>query len=453
MAGLPDFPGSFSRSPAAPPGRSLRARVLAAIILALALSAAVSGGASLLHARHSVAIELNTALRGADQAAREALARAAPAEPAALTALFAHYRHVQAVVLDPQGKIVAASSIDRGALRVPVWFLRILDPRLAPVRLATPDGAVLELRPDAANEIGEVWIQFQDALLFLLVFAALAFTLVSLTITRVLRPLEHLSRAFVRLGEGGYDVRLGLSSSLEVRQVEQGFNAMVGRLAEAQDRNARLEAQLLELQDEERADIAHDLHDQIGPYLFGASMDAETIVRLAGDKPAVVEPAKAIGASIEHIQHQVRDLLRRLKPTQAVELGLEPALKELVSFWSARRPDIAFRLDLGSGDAVLTRPEREALYRVAQEAVSNAVRHGAPERIEIVMGATETGEIVLSVEDDGGAVGAVSPSGFGLAGMRQRMAAVQGAVAAGPRAGGTGWLVRAHAPAALRAAS
>jgi two-component system sensor histidine kinase UhpB len=426
----------------------LRIAVLASIFLALLVSAAVAGAVSVLHARHSVALELRTALDGARHTAEDALvSRAMPNHPLPedLTALFRSDRHVQAAVFDVDGKLVSISQGPKGE-KVPAWLSRLLDPRLAAERLPVEDG-VLELRPTAANEIAEVWTQFKDALLFLLTFSALVFLLVSVSIARTLGPLEDLSRAFLRLGEGRYDVRLRPALSSEVRRLSEGFNAMVGRLVEAHDRNARLEQQLVELQEEERADLAADLHDEIGPHLFAANMDAEAIIRLArtGQAEAVVEPARAIRDSVQHIQRHVRDMLRRLKPTRAVELGLEPALRELVSFWQPRRPDIAFELEFGIDDDAIDAAQRETLYRVAQEAVSNAVRHGKPKTVHIALSFGDAEAVVLQVDDDGVGAAAAATAGFGVAGMRQRMAGLGGELDAGPGPAG-GWRVRALAP-------
>lgn len=423
--------------------------MLGSIFVALVASAAVAGAASFLHARHSVMLELRTALDGARHTAEDALvSRAMPNHPLPedLTALFRSDRHVQAAVLAADGSVLAMSQGPKGE-DVPAWFSRLLDPRLAVARLPVEDG-VLELRPTAANEIAEVWTHFKDALLFLLTFSSLVFLLVSVSIARTLRPLEDLSRAFVRLGEGRYDVRLGPALSREVSRLSEGFNTMVGHLVEAHERNARLEQQLVELQEEERADLAADLHDEIGPHLFAANMDAEAIIRLAkaGQAEAVIEPARAIRDSVQHIQRNVRDMLRRLKPTRAVELGLEPALRELISFWQPRHPDIDFQLDFDLDDDAIDASHREALYRVAQEAVSNAVRHGQPKTIHIALAFDAAGAVVLQVEDDGGGAEAGSTAGFGLAGMRQRLAALDGELDAGPRPAGNGWRVRARAP-------
>ena len=117
---------------------------------------------------------------------------------------------------------------------------------------------------------------------------------------------------------------------------------MTQRLATVAAQNRRLNERLLTLQAEERADLARDLHDEIGPLLFAVDMTAATIERLAGGQRATEIPThvRAIHDAVDRMQRHVRVILERLRPLQAT--GLEAAIGRLVAFWRRRRPDIAF---------------------------------------------------------------------------------------------------------------
>lgn len=97
---------------------------------------------------------------------------------------------------------------------------------------------------------------------------------------------------------------------------------MARRLGAMQTRNRGLEEQLRTLQDEERADLARDLHDEIGPHLFAASVDAAMARRLIGEGKTeqAVDRLTAISAAVGHMQALVRDILGRLRPTELIEL-------------------------------------------------------------------------------------------------------------------------------------
>jgi two-component system sensor histidine kinase UhpB len=142
----------------------------------------------------------------------------------------------------------------------------------------------------------------------------------------------------------------------------------------------------------------------------------------------------------------VRDILGRLRPTELIELGLNAAIDELVAFWSARQPGIAFSVRVPDDEALPLADEiRETIYRVIQEALNNAVRHGRPGRIEIVVARTEDGDILAQVTDDGAPSGKPQGVGFGLRGMRERVAAAGGrlTIGRGLDGGGRGWSVAA----------
>jgi two-component system sensor histidine kinase UhpB len=284
--------------------------------------------------------------------------------------------------------------------------------------------------------------------------------LVYLVISAAFRPLRALAGQFARVGAGDYSGRVTEGGPTELIGLQRGFNRMAAELAATTERNRLLGDQLLTIQEEERADIARDLHDDIGPHLFAVNMDAEMIAQLCelGRHEAVPEHVQAIKAAVAHMQRQVRDLLSRLRPARMTELGLNAAIRDLVGFWSQRRPDIAFRLTLLEDEGRLSDAAKDVVYRVVQEAANNAVRHGDPHSIAIALALDDSQQtLTVSVADDG--AGRAAPSavgGFGLVGMRERVVAAGGSLTFGPDPGG-GWTTTARlsldAPLSTQAAA
>jgi two-component system sensor histidine kinase UhpB len=153
---------------------------------------------------------------------------------------------------------------------------------------------------------------------------------------------------------------------------------------------------------------------------------------------------RSIQSAIGHMQRLVRDILGRLRPIRLVELGLSAAVLDLIAFWRGRRPEVDFHAELLEDEDGLSEPLQETVYRLVQESLANAVRHGAPTRIAVSLERTAR-ELRVEVRNDGAAASATTAPGFGLTGMTERVAAAGGVLAAGPLARG-GWSVRATLP-------
>ena len=167
--------------------------------------------------------------------------------------------------------------------------------------------------------------------------------------------------------------------------------------------------------------------------LIGEGQSAEALVQL-----------EAIEGAVAHMQRLVRDILGRLRPTELFELGLTAAINELVAFWRARNPAIRFAVNVPH-DESQSIPDRvrETLYRVVQEALNNAVRHGRPSHIQIEIGG-DGDDVFARVADNGVPGDKADGVGFGLVGMRERVAAARGKLTVSRRA--TGWEVTARLP-------
>jgi two-component system sensor histidine kinase UhpB len=311
----------------------LGARVLLATLLAMVLSAALGAVFTLWQDRRMVAIELRTNLAATARVASVEIGQGGAVDDARFAALFNGSRHVRVTVFGPDGKVRAVSRVYTKDSQPPAWFETLLDPHVAGQTLALPDGGKVVLAPDPANEIGEDWSGLLDALLVGALFLVLAVLVIHLAVAHALSPLGEVSAAFKRMEGGHFGPSVTPTGPPEVAGLASRFNALADRLAAADEDNSRLRAELLRLQEEERADFARDLHDEIGPYLFAVGIDAAALNDAAQtrDLRDMAERAGLIGAAVAHMQGRVRDMLARLRPPRAVELGLAPALRELVA--------------------------------------------------------------------------------------------------------------------------
>jgi two-component system sensor histidine kinase UhpB len=356
-------------------------------------------------------------------------------------------------LIDDAGRL-RLTSRPTPATPAPAWFNVLLRTPAPRARIAVPVAGygTLVLTPASANDVGALWTEFIDLTVVLAASLLVGSAVVWLTVGRALRPLADFSSAFVRIGSGDYAAQVREEGPAELTRLGRGVNEMARRLGAMQTRNRGLEEQLRTLQDEERADLARDLHDEIGPHLFAANVDAAMARRLIGEGKTelALDQLTAISAAVGHMQALVRDILGRLRPTELIELGLTAAIGELVAFWRARHPTIRFEVRTPADEDEVAEPLRETVYRVIQEGVNNAVRHGRPGLICIDVITDPGGDLTVRVTDDGAPSAEPDGVGYGLIGMRERVAAGHGELTIARGEAG-GWSVTARLPAPGRA--
>lgn len=434
----------------------LRRRIL--VLISLALLASIAAGLLLTywHANKKVAVEMRAALTSAQGFVNDALEPLPKAtEPSRslqrIVSSFDGNRHLRAFWIGPAGQQFTESHLAPPDEHAPDWFFRIFggEPLTADVTLPRKmtDLGFIRLATDSQSEVGEVWEDLSLKMLIVLIFTALVLTLVNSALGHALRPLTNLSDALGRVGDGDYTAQVPVDGPSEFSRIYRSFNSMTSRLLDVETQNARLNEQLAKVQEEERADIARDLHDEFGPFLFSIDVDARSIQNKSrtAQLPAIGSNADAIRGSVAHLQKHLRSILGRLRPSALLDLGLKHALEHLIEFWRARRPDV--QISAAISQTTYSEQIDNICFRIVQEALNNAMKHGAPDSIEIVIRST-THDVVIDIVDNGGGVRSAPSHGFGLSGMRERIRAAGGSLETGNRLDGLGFALTARLPLA-----
>lgn len=214
----------------------------------------------------------------------------------------------------------------------------------------------------------------------------------------------------------------------------------------AQNQLRRLSASIMASQENERSAIARELHDELGQVLTALRMDSVWMAkRLEAGDPLAAERALTMCRLIDKNIEEVRGMAIRLRPGVLDDLGLVAALEWYTADFE-RRTDITCLFEHGDipsiGDAVAT-----AAYRITQEALTNALRHGAPTHCEVELKA-ETNQLLLTVSDNGSGFDLSimdESEGIGLTGMRERAKLVGGEITVESDSG-SGTLIRFQVP-------
>ena len=257
-----------------------------------------------------------------------------------------------------------------------------------------------------------------------LVVIGLALVVLALAVALVrerrrLRPLEDLVEAMEKVDLSSPRPLLpasidGVGETEEVARIELAFLRMMRRL-EAERRRAGSAA--LHAQEEERARVARDLHDEVNQSLTGLLLRLEAAREAA--PPELEDELAETKALANQAMGELLSLARQLRPTALDDLGLVAAIEGQVE--QLRRGEIDASLDAKGDFSELGDDAQLVVYRVAQEALSNAARHSGAGSVEARLRRTPAGGVALEVTDDGrGFAFDESERGLGIGGMRER---------------------------------
>ena len=200
----------------------------------------------------------------------------------------------------------------------------------------------------------------------------------------------------------------------EMAALVEAFNEMLDRL-EAERRHSAWNA--LAAQDEERRRLARELHDEVGQMLTGLVLHLELATKKAPAeiRPELIEAQENARTCLE----DVRRIMHELRPETLDDLGLVGALASLSS-QLAQRTGVQIDTELDDELPPLTPAAELVVYRIAQETLTNAVRHSGCSRIDLQLAREGSGGICLSISDEGRGMKGQNGSGQGIRGMRER---------------------------------
>jgi two-component system sensor histidine kinase UhpB len=314
--------------------------------------------------------------------------------------------------------------------RVPRWFIYLLAlPEIGasfPVMTGPNHVADIVFAPDLSADLYEKWVGFLAIAISGAGLIVLTGVIAYFTVGAALRPLQDLGAGLTRMREGNYDDLIPVSGPPEIRRSGEEANELARTLGRLSHDNRDLLRKIVSLQDDERRDLARELHDELGPLLFGVRANA--VALLEAIPPGMAEldsSAQGVLQSAEALQQANRRILDRLRPLYIQELGLERSVETLLQNARSQAPEmnLTSSIDrrLADVDVILT----QTVYRVIQEGVTNVLRH-ASARSMSVEAAIEGDHLVIEISDDGAGFPQGNVFGRGLTGMHERVRALRG---------------------------
>lgn len=380
----------------------------------------------------------------------------------------AHLRHVRIFIGTANGNLVQLSPRQRGAANslppAPAWFSALIAPKgtatQLSVVLASGAGSMLIVEQpvdsiakiwdlgavvivgEPADEIAEVWRDLSSLALVWLGLNLFILVALYLVLSRMLDPLATLARGLLKLESGDYATRLTPPRVAELGAITLHFNTLAEALARARTENARLYGQLITVQEEERREIANELHDEASPCLFGITANALSIERLIEKRrDRRTAEVRAHVAEILKVTDRLkltnRLLLKKLRPVALGRVALAALIEDLLGELQRRFPDVKITHSIKTGGASYGEAIDLTIYRAVQEGLTNAIRHGKADAVTVELfekrrahdGNGTLPTLQLIIQDDGGGILPETRLGFGLTVMRERVAALDGSCA------------------------
>ncbi|OAF12765.1 ATP-binding protein [Bradyrhizobium neotropicale] len=315
---------------------------------------------------------------------------------------------------------------------IPQWFADLL--AIPDVSAASPvliDGkhvGDILFQPDLSADLFEKWVGFLALTCFIVALTGMTAIIAYGFAGSALRPLENLGRGLTRMRRGDYAKPIPVGGPPEIRQSCEEANALARTLERLSRDNRQLLHRLVSLQDDERRDLARELHDELGPLLFGIRAGAIALLEAApNDAGNPGNPTQQVLLSVEALQQANRRILDRLRPLYISDLGLRTSVQTLLQNFRKQAPNIELTATLDPVLDQIEGPPAQTVYRVIQEALTNVLRHARASSAH-VQATVDGGALAIEISDDGCGFPAENVFGRGLTGMHERVRALSGSL-------------------------
>jgi two-component system sensor histidine kinase UhpB len=445
---------------------SLRSRINLLLALVLTLGLAINIARLVLEAGPRVQAEDQSVIRLAREFVETIVAglNEAPDPDARLNQIVRDLNRLRHVSITREGdgidESVRAERSDGtdDARSPPAWFVALVHPEKTTVNVpisikGKPGSLLITSHPN--DEMAEIWDGIVTQLQIGLGIAIVLFLITSMVVSRALAPIETLSEAMTKIESGAYDTRVKPDGPPELAAICEKLNHLATALGAAVDEKRQLAERVVSLQDVERKEIAGELHDEFGPYLFALRAHASALTRIADvsepNLAALRKHGSAILEQVDALQQSNRRVLERLRPAGLNELGLREALGALLRLWGESHPGVVIETAISPSLGETGETADLTIYRTIQEALTNVFRHANATHVNVTVEPTEPGATPGShayarvrVRDNGSGLRPDHKLGLGLTGMRERILALGGSLKVA--SGGDGVTVEAVVP-------
>src|SRR5258708_30823564 len=314
---------------------SLRARLNTILAIVLMLGLAINVARLLLEAGPRVQAEDQSVIRLARGFVETLVGglNDSPDPEARLNRIIEDFNRLRHVSITRENQPVETKAAADDGSGPPPWFVALVHPERTAVSVpVTVDGksGSLVITSHPNDELNEIWDGIVTQVQIGSTIAVALLLIIMTVVSRALAPIQALTDAMTQIEFGDYDPRVKPDGPPELAAIGNKLNHLAAALGDAVEDKRRLAERVVSLQDVERKEIARELHDEFGPYLFALRAHISSLMRNAENhEPDVVSLRKhgnAIWEQVNALQQFNRRVLEKLRPVALTELVLREAL-------------------------------------------------------------------------------------------------------------------------------
>ena len=285
------------------------------------------------------------------------------------------------------------------------------------------------IKPEPIYEYAEIWQQIKVGLWIISAFLILINIVVLILFSHMIKPINKIIEGFEKLEAGNYKSKINRSNILELDIIGKKFNSMINNLRQSNDKIHKLSQNLINVQEQEKSELARDLHDELGQSLTALQAEAASISK-ATKKSSRDDAIFNVIQLSKNMMFSTREIIKKLNLGLIEDLGLESALIELFENWKRRFKGAKFEYKIeDKALRKITKQETAHLYRIFQEALTNISKHSEPKNIKITLQSLDRGNKTrILISNDGIKSNLVNNEGLGLIGIAERVDQINGSL-------------------------
>ena len=346
-------------------------------------------------------------------------------------------RHLKIKFFNTNKQLLEQTSSDLSILnKPPNWFISIMErfSKTLPekkININIRDKKIghILINPEPMYEYSEIWQQIKSGFWVILLFFGLVNIMIFIVFYYTLKPINSIIEGFQKLEDKNYKARIGKINILELDIIGQNFNRMVKKLKEDNFKIHKLSQDLINIQEQEKKELARNLHDELGQSLTAIQAEAASIKKNKNEASRIQALNSIINIS-KDMMSSTRELIKKLSLGILEEMGFEIAITDLVKNWSKRYPNKPSYFSYDKNLNGLIPPSFEGrIYRIVQEALTNITKHSNPKNINISFQLKKNKkEFAINILNDGIKNKLNKSKGVGLLGIIERVNQMKGKI-------------------------